>query len=81
MTFLLTPADLGDPTACHTIQVFVADSFSSNGYTAGDVLGADSITWFYMPGGPNGCTTYDAGDGSFPSDAPADGPLLVPDAT
>ncbi|HEY5145783.1 MAG TPA: hypothetical protein VII82_03415 [Polyangiaceae bacterium] len=78
VSFSLSPTDLGDPTACHLIQFYVADSFSdNNGHTAGDNLGADSVSWFYTPNGPNGCFEYDAGDGAA-EDAPTDALLLTP---
>ena len=81
VSFMLPSFELGDLTACHIIQFFVADSFSDqSGHTAGDSLGADSVTWFYAPNGPSGCSEYDAGDGAFPSDAPFDGILQTPDS-
>jgi hypothetical protein len=81
MSFMLSAtADLGDPTACHLIQFFVADSFSGrSGHTPGDSLGADSVSWFYTPNGPNGCFGYDAGDGAAAEDGAGDSLPLTPD--
>jgi hypothetical protein len=80
LQFTLTPEMLAgghtsvlDPNTCHTIQCFVAESFSSvSPHTPFTVLGADSVTWQYAPNGPGACTTqFDAGDGAFP-DSPSD---------
>jgi hypothetical protein len=79
---VLNANDLGDPTACHVIQLFVADTFAinSSGPVAGDTNGADSITWFYAPNGPGGCYVFDAGaDGA--QDAAPDGTLIIPPGT
>jgi hypothetical protein len=77
VSFSLSPTDLIDPTACHLIQFYVADSFTGTAPIAGDNLGADSVSWFYTPNGPNGCFEYDAGDGAA-QDAPTDALLLTP---
>jgi hypothetical protein len=70
-----------DPNACHTIWVFVADTFSmASVHTPGDPLAADSVVWNYAPNGPGACANFDdAGDGSFP-DAPSGALPAVPDA-
>jgi hypothetical protein len=72
---------LFDPTVCHTIQCFVADTFDRNSaHTPGDsLLGADSVTWQYTPNGPGNCQQFDGGDGASPVDAPTDGLPLTPD--
>jgi hypothetical protein len=81
VSFSLSSIDLGDPTACHIIQLFVADSFSDiSHHTVNNSLGADSVSWFYTPNGPSGCFAYDAGDGA-PADAALDGTLVIPQAT
>jgi len=86
LSFSLSPANLGDPTACHIIEFIVAGSFdemsgSSHTPTPGDNLGGDSVSWFYTPNGPNGCFAYDASDGSaVQGDSSQDGPPL-PDGT
>jgi hypothetical protein len=78
ISFSLSPANLIDPTACHLIQFYVADSFSGAGPTAGDNLGTDGVSWFYTPNGPNGCFEYNAGDGAA-EDAGMDALPLTPD--
>ncbi len=71
LSFTLTSTMLGDPTACHVIQCFVAYGFDPKSrHTPGDTLGADSVTWQYTPNGPGGCTQFSGDDGSF-SDADA----------
>jgi hypothetical protein len=81
ISFSVSSIDLGDPTACHVIQLFVADSFSDmSGHTANNSLEADSVSWFYTPNGPNGCFAYDAGDGAA-GDAAQDGTLVIPEGT
>ncbi len=81
LTFLLGPTELGDPNACHRILFAVAANFKSP-YSP-DALGSDSVMWWYVPNGPNGCIELDAGalqDGAFPPvDAPTDAPLLTPE--
>jgi hypothetical protein len=78
MTFSLSQTDIAtnvvDPNACHTIQCFVAYTFDRfSPHSAGDSLGADSVTWQYSPNGPGSCAQFDAGDGAFPpADAPSD---------
>lgn len=74
LSFSLLASTLGDPTACHLIQCFVADSFALNAsHVPGDVLGGTSVWWQYAPNGLGGCSTFDAGDGAFPpADAPTD---------
>jgi hypothetical protein len=69
-----------DPNACHTIWVFVADSFQTAFvHTPDDPLAADSVIWHYAPNGPGACTTVDdAGDGSFPPEASSDAGYVVP---
>jgi hypothetical protein len=83
LTFMLTPTQLGDPTACHVIQCFVADVFDAKSpHTPGDSLGADSVTWQYAPNGPGSCTQFNGDDGSFPPEdaAPTDAQLpFTPD--
>lgn len=83
LSFTLLPTDLGDPTACHVIQCFVADVFDPRSpHTPGDSLGADSVTWQYAPNGPGSCTQLSAGDGAFPpaDAAPTDSQLpLTPE--
>jgi hypothetical protein len=81
--FTVSPSDLGDPNACHTIQCFVANSFQQkSAHTPGITsLGADSVVWQYTPNGPGGCDEFDAGDGAFPpADAPTDTLPVTPDA-
>lgn len=81
VSFQLTNDQLGDPSACHVIQFFVADSFAAvpmPTHAPGDSLGADSVTWFYTPGGPGVCNVYDAG--VYPDAAP-DGSFVTPGAT
>jgi hypothetical protein len=78
ISFSLSPTDLIDPTACHLIQFYVADSFTGTAPTAGDNLGVDGVSWFYMPNGTNGCFEYDAGDGAA-EDAGIDALPLTPD--
>jgi hypothetical protein len=84
ISFSVSSIDLGDPTACHIIQLFVADQstgFSEiSVHTAGNSLGVDSVSWFYTPNGPSGCFAYDAGDGA-PADAAPDGTLVIPQGT
>jgi hypothetical protein len=81
MQFSLTSTNLGDPTTCHVIQCFVADSFDTmSPHTPGDTLGADSVTWQYAPNGPGGCEQFDGGDGAAPPDAPMDALPQTPDA-
>ncbi len=79
LSFTLTATMLGDPTACHVIQCFVAYAFDpmSQHTPLGNSLGADSVTWQYTPNGPGGCTQFSGDDGSFPAAdaAPTDGPL------
>jgi hypothetical protein len=66
LSFMLLPTQLGDPTACHVIQCFVADAFDPKSqHTPGDSLGADSVTWQYAPNGPGSCTQFSGADGSF----------------
>jgi hypothetical protein len=79
LTFTLTPISLGDPTACHVIQCFVTNAFDLNSlHTPSDALATDSVTWQYAPEGPGGCSQLpDAGDGSFPPDAPTDTGILL----
>jgi hypothetical protein len=49
-----------DLTACHTIELLVANSFVEN-HTP-DAVGGDSATWFYAPGGSLArCPVFDAG--------------------
>jgi hypothetical protein len=80
LTFTLTPTSIVDPTVCHQIQCFVADVFDPNSaHTAGDSLGAQSVTWQYSPNGAGNCQQFDGGDGAAPVDAPIDGLLLTPD--
>jgi hypothetical protein len=80
VTFSLTTTNLGDPTACHTIQAMCADEFDqTSGHTPGDSLGSDGVVWQYAPNTPGGCSTVDGGDGEFP-DAPLDGLPLTPDS-
>ena len=78
ISFSLSPTDLIAPTACHLIQFYVADSFNGTGPIAADNLGADGVSWFYTPNGPNGCFEYDAGDGAA-EDAGMDVLPLTPD--
>jgi hypothetical protein len=83
LSFVLTADNIGDPTACHFIQCFVADSFLQNtAHAPGDSLGATSVWWQYAPNGLGGCDTVDAGDGAFPPEAGgvSDALPLVPDA-
>jgi hypothetical protein len=91
LKFTLTAASLADPpprpgdnsdlTFCHTITFFVADAFATNSAhtPGGDSLGADMVTWKYTPNGPGNCEQFDGGDGVFPTDAPTDSMLLVPE--
>jgi hypothetical protein len=79
LDFTFDPTLLGDPTACHTITLFVAYSFDANSdHTAGDSLGTDQTYWQYSPNGAGACLNFDAGDGAFLPDAPSD-VLVVPD--
>jgi hypothetical protein len=81
VAFTITPSALGDPTTCHSITFFVDDAFSSTGtgHSAGNSLGGDSVTWFYAPGGPGGCLTYDAG--IYPDSGQDTGMPVTPGAT
>jgi hypothetical protein len=80
LQFSLNSTNLVDPTACHWIQCFVADSFAINSaHTPGDSLGADSVIWQYAPNGPGGCEQFDGGDGAAPPDAPMDALPITPD--
>jgi hypothetical protein len=54
---LHAPVDL---TACHTIEVLVANTFDDP--HSPDPLGGDDAVWFYAPSGSlDGCPFYDAG--------------------
>jgi hypothetical protein len=80
LRFTISSMAILDPTKCHVIQFFVADSFDPNStHTPGDSLGADSVTWQYVPNSA-GCLQFDdAGDGAPPPDSQTDGLLQVPD--
>jgi hypothetical protein len=57
-----SPASPIPPTSCHTVEFIVARKFDPKAPLTPDSLGADALTWFYIPGGGlTGCTTYDAG--------------------
>jgi hypothetical protein len=78
---------LGDPNACHWIDVLVAQSFPANVPSAflrnsdhTPTMGSDSVSWHYVPDPLAGCLQFDAGpfqDGAF-RDAPPDGLLVTP---
>jgi hypothetical protein len=49
-----------DLTACHTIEIMVANRFVRDHVP--DALGGDDVTWFYAPGGSlDRCPVFDAG--------------------
>jgi hypothetical protein len=82
LSFTLSTTSIVDPTVCHQIQCFVADSFDQNSlHTPGDSLGADPVTWQYTPNGPGNCQQFDGGDGAVPVpvDAPTDTLPFTPD--
>jgi hypothetical protein len=83
LSFFFLPGNFPDPTACHTIQCYVAYTFDRNSaHTPGDSFGADSVVWNYTPNGPGGCDHFAGSDGAFPPpDASMpDAQLFVPDA-
>ncbi|HXX67456.1 MAG TPA: hypothetical protein VEK07_09760 [Polyangiaceae bacterium] len=78
-----------DPTTCHTIQFLVVQDFAQVEagpilYHVPNLVGGDSVTWFYAPGGGiDGCPVYDAGifeDGATPPDGEADAPSAADDS-
>ena len=81
--FSLGPEQLGDPTQCHWIELFVtasSESFeSASSHTPNKY--SDSVSWHYVPDPLAGCFQFDAGpfqDGAFPPDAAPDGLPLPP---
>ncbi len=66
----LSVESLGDPAACHVIELVVAydDSLFSAPSIGAQI---STIDWQYTPGGPGSCEVYDAGDGAY-QDSPSD---------
>jgi hypothetical protein len=76
--FQLTPADFTFANCPHRIELFVAYQFDPASPRTPESFGGDSVAWLYEP---EGCTTYDAGDGAFPpQDAPSDGLPVAPES-
>jgi hypothetical protein len=79
---------LGDPNACHWIDVLVAQSFPNNVPPAfsndsdhTSTQASDSVSWHYVPDPLAGCLQFDAGpfqDGAFQDAAPDGLPVTPP---
>jgi hypothetical protein len=69
------------PGPCpHRIEFFVAHQFNPPPAIprTPESFGGDSFTWFYVP---DGCASYDAGDGGFPpADAASDSLPVTPES-
>ena len=71
-----------DDQGCHVIEFVAAHAFSMSAPHVPDSIGESTVTWlFSTSGGVNGCPSFDAGDGSFPSDGASDTLPFVPDGS
>jgi hypothetical protein len=79
VNFTLGASDFPPGPCPHRIEFFVAHQFNPGTIPrTPESFGGDSFTWFYVP---DGCSTYDAGDGAFPpADAPSDTVLVIPES-
>jgi hypothetical protein len=81
LTWVSFPVDQNafQPGTCpHRIEFFVAHQFNPGAPRTPESFGGDSFTWFYFP---DGCSSYDAGDGGFPpADAASDSLPVTPES-
>jgi hypothetical protein len=79
VSFPLGPSDFLPGPCPHRIEFFVAHQFNPGTIPrTPESFGGDSFTWFYVP---DGCSSYDAGDGAFPpADAASDTLPVTPES-